>query len=109
MAEISRGLTMHKCVSCESEHVFPHSWEEHGPDHWLVLLYCGNCEVYREDIFHQWECELFDEWIDDCQDEIASLANELEDEIMQQWVDKTIQMINMDIVMPEDFNIYPRD
>lgn len=100
------GLTMHRCVQCGGDHVFPEVIEEHGPDHWEVLLYCGNCEVFRQDIFHDWECQLYDEWLDDCTEAIENAAALLAYQNMNDMKKdcaKFTRALELDIIKPDDF------
>ncbi len=92
------------CPNCNSDSVFPHEWEPidqcpEFPDHWIVTLYCGDCETYRRDIFTQVEVELYEEWLDDTLDEMQKL----ERKYMAAWVDSFSDMLKMDIILPEDF------
>jgi hypothetical protein len=103
MSEMYKGLAMHRCLNCGGDHMSPFEWEECGPDHWKVLLYCGNCETFRDDIFHDWECQLYDEWLDDCMDEITDLVEQMEEENMKESVARFTRALEMDIIMPEDF------
>lgn len=103
MEKIDRSCQMRYCVNCGDEACYPFDWEEDGPDRWTVLLRCGNCDMYREDSFHQLEVEDFDEWLDDCQDIIRTEYMKLMKLNMNDEADNFARMLALDIITPEDF------
>lgn len=100
---IDRTCAMRFCLNCNSDSMHLIEWEEDGPDHWEVLLKCGNCEVFRRDTFHQLEVEDYEEWLDDCMDEIQNAWRKSEHERMKDYCAEFIVLLNHDVIMPEDF------
>lgn len=100
-----RTATMGKCwrKECKAEMVHPVDWWEAGPDHWEVVLRCGNCWHFKRDIYHESEVETFDVWLDDCQDQMKREADALKKVRMQEYADNFERMLELDIILPEDF------
>jgi hypothetical protein len=101
--EIDRTCVMRYCLSCNTDAVHPFEWEEAGPDHWDVLLRCGNCDTFRRDIFHQVEVEDFDAWLDDCMDEIQNAAVRMARDNFKEWGERFVSALSADAILPEDF------
>lgn len=104
MESVDRTCRMRYCVNCNDEACYPFDWDEDGPNHWIVLLRCGNCDMYREGRFHQLEVEDFDVWLDECADEINDALKVLANFNAEQEVEKFAKMLEHDVIMPEDFN-----
>jgi hypothetical protein len=45
-AEAERRLEL--CAMCGRDFVNPVDWQPAGPEHWWLLLRCGECETWRE-------------------------------------------------------------
>jgi hypothetical protein len=39
---------LERCAMCRRDFVNPVDWEPAGPEHWWLLLRCGECETWRE-------------------------------------------------------------
>jgi hypothetical protein len=96
------------CPNCNSDCVSPAEWEQlpscpEWPCHWIVTRYCGECEIFSTDIHSQEECELWDEWLDDCLAEIKRAEKRLTRANMEDEVEAFIKLIEHDIILPEDF------
>jgi len=103
MESVDRTCQMRFCVNCNDDKVYPFDWYEDGPKHWIVLLRCGNCDMFHEDRFHQDEVEDFDCWLDDCTDEIQAEADRLTRLNMSDEADAFKRMLELDLITPEDF------
>ncbi len=95
--------TLHVCVECTSELVYPVHWDEAGPENWTVLLHCPNCDVYREGIFTQENVEEFDEELDRGGDALARDYKRLMRANMADEIDRFVGALEAGAVLPEDF------
>jgi hypothetical protein len=94
---------LHVCLDCHSELVQPAEWDEAGPESWLVLLHCPNCDVYREGVFSQTCVEAFDEVLDEGADDLARDYKRLVRANMATEVERFSQALAADAILPEDF------
>jgi hypothetical protein len=94
---------LHVCVECESELVYPVTWEEAGVENWSVLLHCPNCEVYREGVFSQDTVEAFDEELDRGADALARDYKRLMRANMAEEIERFAGALRADAILPEDF------
>ena len=94
---------LHVCVDCESELVYPVEWEEAGPESWIVLLQCPNCEQRREGVFQQKTVERFDEVLDKGSEELERDYCRLIRANMAEELECFIAALEADAILPEDF------
>jgi hypothetical protein len=94
---------LHVCAECDSELVYPVSWEEAGPDNWSVLLHCPNCDVFREGVFTQDNVELFDEELDRGADALARDYKRLMRANMADEIERFVGALEAGAILPEDF------
>jgi hypothetical protein len=100
-AEPHRDL--HVCVECSSGLVYPLQWEESGPEDWYLLLYCPNCDVYRQGIHSQQTVDAFDE---ELKRGAGALARDYECVVranMAEEIKRFVGALNADAILPEDF------
>jgi hypothetical protein len=95
--------TLHTCVECSSELVYPVQWEEAGPENWRVLLHCPNCLVHREGVFTQENVEEFDEELDRGGDALARDYKRLIRSNMAEEIERFVEALEADAILPEDF------
>ncbi len=103
MESIDRTIKMRFCVECNTEFCYPFEWEEDGPEHWDVLLVCGNCEHEHRGRYHQLEVEDFDCWLDDTQDEVRREYERLLKLNMYDETERFKRMLELDVILPADF------
>lgn len=103
MESVDHTCQMRYCVNCNADACHPHDWWEDGPEHWEVILYCGNCEIFHQGRYHQDEVEEFDIWLDDCADLIQREADKLTKENIRGEIKRLRVMLEKDIIMPDDF------
>lgn len=94
---------LHVCPSCESELVYPVSWEERAGDAWRIERRCPNCEWRHTGEFSQDEVEFFDDALNDgTEDLLVSLRNVVRAN-MEADVERLIDAIHADRIEPMDF------
>jgi hypothetical protein len=94
---------LHVCPSCDSDLVYPVSWEERAGDAWRIERRCPNCEWRHAGEFSQDEVELFDDALNDgTEDLLVSLRN-FSRANMEADVESLIDAIHMDRIEPMDF------
>jgi hypothetical protein len=94
---------LHICRECESQLVYPVSWEESGPENWSVLLHCPNCDLHREGVFSQYTVECFDEQLDRGADALARDYKRLMRANMAEEIELFAGALASDALLPEDF------
>ena len=101
--EPSTQTDLHICGSCESTLVYPLEWEEAGATHWEVTLRCPNCEWTGTGIFEQIVVEQFDEELDRGTEALVSDLRRLMASNMEEEIDRFVQALEVDGLLPEDF------
>ena len=94
---------LHVCPACSSELVQPQEWEEAGPEHWAVVLWCPDCGRRREGVFPQAAVDEYDEVLDRGCDELARDYRALVRANMAAEVDGFVAALTAGAVLPEDF------
>jgi hypothetical protein len=101
--EPSTQTDLHICGSCESTLVYPLEWEEAGATHWEVTLRCPNCEWTGTGVFEQIVVEQFDEELDRGTEALVSDLRRLMTANMEEEIDRFVQALDVDGLLPEDF------
>ncbi len=97
------GIELHVCPSCDSDLVYPVSWEERAGDAWRIERRCPNCEWRHTGEFSQDDVELFDDALNDgTEDLLVSLRNFARAN-MEADVERLIDAIRWDRIEPMDF------
>lgn len=94
---------LHVCVGCGSRLVQPVDWEESGPDHWRVLLWCPNCELHREGVFSQAAVEELDAQLEAGAEQIYRDYRRLVRANMAEEAERFAEALHRDLILPEDF------
>ena len=94
---------LHVCASCESELVYPVSWDEAGEETWSVLMRCPECEAFREGVFGQATVEAFDEELDRGTDALMADYRRLCRANMAEEVERFTAALDAGAILPEDF------
>jgi hypothetical protein len=97
------AIELHVCPSCDSDLVYPVSWEERAGDAWRIERRCPNCEWRHTGEFSQDDVELFDDALNDgTEDLLVSLRNFARAN-MEADVERLIDAIRWDRIEPMDF------
>ena len=94
---------LYLCPCCDRDLVYPVEWEEVSPTHWEVLLRCPNCEWREVDTFDQPTVDQFDEQLDIGTEILLGDLRRLEQANMEDEIDRFMQAIHADAILPEDF------
>lgn len=94
---------LHVCPSCESDLVYPVTWEERSGDAWSIERRCPNCEWSHTGEFEQDEVELFDDALNDGTEELLITLRNFARSNMEADVDRLIDAIHLDLIEPMDF------
>lgn len=94
---------LHVCVSCADELVYPTEWEESGPDHWEVFLRCPNCEWHGSGVYEQGAVDRFDEQLDLGTEALVRDLKRLMHANMEDEIERFVEALEADLVVPEDF------
>jgi hypothetical protein len=101
--ETSVDADLHVCGSCHSELVYPLDWEEAGATHWEVTLRCPNCEWSGTGVFAQNRVEAFDEELDRGTEALVGDLRRLMAANMEEEIERFVQALDADALLPEDF------
>jgi hypothetical protein len=101
--ETSDRDDLHVCGSCNSELVYPLDWDESGATHWEVTLRCPNCEWCGTGIFEQTVVEAFDEELDRGTEALVGDLRRLMQANMEEEIERFVQALDADALLPEDF------
>lgn len=94
---------LHVCASCNSSLVYPLDWDEAGATHWEVTLRCPNCEWTGIGIFEQATVEAFDAELDRGTEALVGDLRRLMQANMEEEIDRFVQALEVDALLPEDF------
>ena len=101
--DTTRDSDLDVCSACNSELVYPLDWEEAGATHWEVTLRCPNCEWCGTGIFEQMVVEAFDEELDRGTEALVGDLRRLMAANMEEEIDRFVQALDADALLPEDF------
>lgn len=96
-------LDLHVCPSCDSELVYPVSWEEREGDCWRIERRCPNCEWQHTGEYDQDEVEAFDDVLNDGTEELLINLRNAARANMEDDVERLIEALNLDRIEPMDF------
>src|SRR5215212_3503008 len=94
---------LHVCERCESDLVYPTTWEEADEKHWSVSLRCPNCEHFDEGVFSQDECDRFDDHLEAGTDALTRDFKRLMAANMAEEIDRFVAALDADAIQPMDF------
>ena len=97
------ALDLHVCPSCESDLVYPVSWEERAGDSWRIERRCPNCEWRHTGEFSQDEVELFDDALNDGTEDLLVNLRNFARANMEADVERLIEAIRLGRIEPIDF------
>lgn len=101
--EASEQADLHLCGRCDSELVYPVEWAEAGATHWEVVLRCPNCQWSGTGVYEQDQVERFDEELDRGTETLVRDLKRLMQANMEDDIDRFVDALAADHVLPEDF------
>jgi hypothetical protein len=103
MLGMDEDCELHLCPQCDSDLVYPVSWEERSGDVWRIERRCPNCEWGHVGEWTQDEVELFDDVLNEGTEELLIGLRNFARANMEEDVERLIELINLDRIMPFDF------
>jgi len=97
------ALELHVCPACESDLVYPVSWEEREGDAWRIERRCPNCEWRHTGEFTQDEVELFDDALNDGTEDLLVNLRNFARANMESDVERFIALMDAGHIEPMDF------
>lgn len=97
------GRGIHLCPRCESQLVQPVRWRQVQPRFWALTLSCPNCACLTEGVFAQEQLDRFEEQLDLGLTELLSDLRRLTRANMSEEIDRFIEALQADRILPEDF------
>ena len=94
---------LHVCPQCESDLVYPTTWEEADESHWQVSLRCPNCEHFEQGVYSQDECDRFDDHLEAGTDALTRDFKRLMAANMAEEIDRFVAALDADAIQPMDF------
>jgi hypothetical protein len=96
-------LNLHICPDCESDLVYPTSWEERRGEGWRIERRCPNCEWRSVGEFDHEDVERFDDALNDGTEDLLSTLRSFARSNMEADVERLIEAIQLDLIEPMDF------
>jgi hypothetical protein len=96
-------LDLHICPSCDSDLVYPVSWEERAGDTWRIERRCPNCEWRDVGEFSQDDVEHFDDALNDGTEDLLVSLRDFARANMEADVERIIDALRRDRIEPMDF------
>ncbi len=97
----TRGL--HMCPDCASDLVQPIDWSEAPDECWNLALNCPNCDWYSEGLFTQDQVRELEDRLDEGLADMLRDLQRLTQANMADQIDRFINALNADQILPEDF------
>lgn len=94
---------LHVCPDCHSALVHPIDWQPVGRSRWHVELRCPECEWHGDGVHDQKIMDRFDEVLDRGTEVLLDDLQELSRAIMEEEVERFVDAIRRDLILPEDF------
>jgi hypothetical protein len=94
---------LHLCPDCASDLVQPVAWSEASGDCWELVLSCPNCRWSDEGVYGRAEVEDLEERLDDGLAEMLDDLQRLAQANMADEMDRFIEALHRDYILPEDF------
>ena len=94
---------LHVCPACDSDLVYPVSWEERAGDSWCIERRCPNCEWGHVGEFAQDDVELFDDALNEGTEDLLVNLRNFARANMEADVERLIEAIQFDRIEPMDF------
>ncbi len=94
---------LHLCPECESDLVYPVTWEEADSASWEVSLRCPNCEWATTGVYGEDAIQRFDETLDRGTEALVTDLRQLTRANMEEDVERFVLAIEAGHVLPEDF------
>ena len=91
------------CPACDSDLVYPTSWEEASKSTWRVERRCPNCEWRHVGQFGDDELAAFDEALNDGTETLLITLRDTTRANMEAAVERLIDAIKLDLIEPMDF------
>lgn len=92
-----------RCGSCDSLLVQPLDWALVGRSHWRVTLGCPNCGWTGTGVFAQETVDRYDRELDRGTRKLTSILNRVSRACMQAEVDRFVDALEHDLIVPFDF------
>jgi hypothetical protein len=96
-------LNLHICPDCESDLVYPTSWEERKGEGWRIERRCPSCEWRHVGEFDHEDVERFDDALNDGTEDLLATLRSFARSNMEADVERLIEAIQLDLIEPMDF------
>ena len=94
---------LHSCPQCLSELVQPVAWSEDADARWQLTLECPNCSWIEHGVYERSQVEQLEDKLDEGLAEMIGDLQRLAQANMAEDVDRFVDAIQRDLVLPEDF------
>jgi hypothetical protein len=95
---------LHVCPECRSDLVQPVAWEQVATSNeWRLWRRCPECEWNGDEVHRENAIDEYDEQLDFGTRELADELRALEQSNMEEAVDRFIEALRADLILPEDF------
>jgi hypothetical protein len=94
---------LHSCPQCLSELVQPVAWSEDSDARWQLTLECPNCSWIEHGVYDRQQVEMLEDKLDEGLAEMIGDLQRLAQANMADDVERFVDAIQRDLVLPEDF------
>jgi hypothetical protein len=92
-----------RCGSCSSPFVHPVQAAAVAGDSWQIDLRCAECEAWTSRICDAADTDDLDRELDRASDEIAAELSRMVRVHMEEWADRFLNALRLDLIGPDDF------
>ncbi len=94
---------LHICSECESDMVYPVTWEECHGNAWEITLRCPDCEHWHTGEYSGDVVDQFDDALNDGTEQLLSDLRTFARVNMEEDVERFVRAIDQDLILPMDF------
>lgn len=98
------GAGLHRCIVCGSDCVDPIAWDADGPEHWVIQLHCGECDIWRDARATNAEANAFDLELDRQLAQMERAIARIDRDRMRDAVVAFTAALDRDLIDPADFS-----
>jgi len=99
----AKDRELHVCPSCGSELVQPSDWSQGPGGQFTLTLECPNCGWWETGVYERGQVEQLEDRLDDGLIALLDDLHRLTQANMASDIDRFIEALNYDLILPEDF------
>ena len=96
-------VRLERCGVCGGDFVHLVEWQPAGPEHWRLLLRCGECETWCDVTVPNAVAQRYDAALDGCARDLATLVDRMDRERMLGQAEAITTALELGLIDAADF------